>query len=318
LLRFALARGSSALLVLLLKAFVIFALIGLMPGDPVDLLLHANPDARPEDVVRLRAIYGVDQPIVARFWDWLTAAVQGDFGYSRTLHRPVLEVIAPALLNTLLLTGTAFAISTILAIGLGTLAAVRRGSWVDRGINLFAYAGISVPSFWLGLVLIYVFAVSLGWLPASGMPRAGQAKPAWSYMVLPVLTLVLVEVGGLARYARAAVIEVLGQDHVRTARAKGLGEGWVILRHVLRNGLIPIVTVVALGIGHLFSGALLIEVIFAWRGMGRMTLEAIMSNDYNLALVCLLFTTTMILLGSIIADVAYAWLDPRIGLGRPR
>ena len=306
------------MLVLLLKAFVIFALIGLMPGDPVDLLLHANPDARPEDVERLRAIYGVDQPIVARFRDWLTAAMQGDFGYSRTLHRPVLEVIAPALLNTLLLTGTAFAISTVLAIGLGTVAAVRRGSWVDRGINLFAYAGISIPSFWLGLVLIYVFAVSLGWLPASGMPRSGQAKPAWSYMVLPVLTLVLVEIGGLARYARAAVIEVLGQDHVRTARAKGLGEGWVILRHVLRNGLIPIVTVVALGIGHLFSGALLIEVIFAWRGMGRMTLEAIMTNDYNLALVCLLFTTMMILLGSILADVAYAWLDPRIGLGRHR
>lgn len=318
-LRFLLLRGASAAVVVLLKALVIFTLIGLMPGDPVDLLAHANPDAKPEDIAHLRALYGVDQPVLARFWHWLVAALHGDLGYSRTLHRGVMEIVLPALGNTLLLTFTAFALATLLAIALGTLAAVRRGSWVDVVINLFAYVGISVPGFWLGLVLVYIFAVNLAWLPASGMPRAGQPYPAWSYMVMPVLTLVIGEVGGLARYTRSAILDVLGADYVRTAHAKGLGELRVVLVHVLRNGLIPIVTVLALGIGHLFSGALLVEVIFAWRGMGRLTYEAIMGNDYNLALICLLFTTVMILLGSVLADLAYAWLDPRIsvdGVGR--
>jgi peptide/nickel transport system permease protein len=314
-LRFVLARGASAVVVLLLKAFVIFGLIGLMPGDPVDLLMYANPDAKPEDVAHLRAMYGVDQSILARFADWLWAALHGDFGYSRALHRPVLEIVLPALGNTLLLTGTAFALATVIAVALGTVAAVRHGSWLDRVINLFAYAGISIPGFWLGLVFVYIFAVRLGWLPASGMPREGQTHPGWTYVVMPVATLVIGEVGGLARYTRSAILDVLGQDHVRTAHAKGLSGSRVVLRHVLRNGLIPIVTVVALGVGHLFSGALLIEVIFAWRGMGRLTYEAIMGNDYNLALICLLFTTMMILLGSLLADLAYAWLDPRIGIG---
>jgi peptide/nickel transport system permease protein len=226
----------------------------------------------------------------------------------------VLEIVLPALGNTILLTGTAFLLATVIAVTLGTVAGIRRGTLLDRAINLFAYAGISLPSFWLGLLLIYLFAVHLGWLPAGGMPRSGQAQPAWSYLVMPVLTLVIVEVGGLARYTRSAVLDVLGQDHVRTAHAKGLAPLRVALRHVLRNALIPVVTVIALGIGHLFSGALLVEVVFAYRGMGRLTLEAIMGNDYNLALVCLLFTTFMIVLGSLLADIAYAWLDPRISL----
>ncbi len=312
--RFLIARLASMVVVLIAKSFVIFVLIGLMPGDPVDLLMHANPDARPEDVAHLRAIYGVDQPIGARYLGWLSAALHGDFGYSRAQHRPVLEIVLPALGNTLLLTGTAFVLATAIAVALGAVAGMRRGSAVDRVINLFAYAGISVPSFWLGLLLIYLFAVHLGWLPAGGMPRAGQGQPAWAYLVMPVLTLVIVEIGGLARYTRSAVLDVLGQDHVRTAHAKGLAPLRVGLRHVLRNALIPVVTVIALGVGHLFSGALLVEVVFAYRGMGRLTLEAIMGNDYNLALICLLFTTIMIVLGSMLADIAYAWLDPRISL----
>lgn len=316
--RFLLGRGAGAAAVLLAKSFVIFALIGLMPGDPVDLLMTANPDATPSDIAHLRAMYGVDQPILERWGRWLAAAVHGDLGYSRLLHRPVLEVVLPALGNTLLLTGLAFVLSTTAAVLLGTLAAVRRGTWLDRGINLFAYAGISLPSFWLGLLFIYLFAVRLGVLPAGGMPRLEQPWPAWSYLVLPVTTLVIVEIGGLARFTRSAMLDVLGQDFIRTAHAKGLGPLRVVVRHVMRNGLIPVVTVVALAIGHLFSGALLIETMFAWRGMGRLTLEAIMGNDYNLALVCLLFTTIMIVLGNLLADLAYTWLDPRIALSGRR
>ena len=310
--RFLVSRLPGLCIVLLIKSFVIFALIGLMPGDPIDLLMSANPNMQPEDVAKLRAMYGVDEPILSRYWSWLTHAVQGDFGYSRIQHRPVLEVVLPALGNTIILTGTAFIISTLIAIALGTMAAIHRGTWIDRLVSLIAFLGISVPGFWLGLVFIYIFAVKFGVLPPGGMPRADQPYPAIAYLVLPCLTLVLIEIGGLTRYARSAVIEVLGQDHIRTAHAKGLSKQRIIWLHALRNAMIPITTIIALGFGHLLSGATLIETMFGWRGMGRLIYESIMGNDYNLALVCLLFTTTMVLLGSLIADIAYSLLDPRI------
>ena len=312
-------RSAGALVTLLVKSFIIFALIGLMPGDPLDMLSQANPEATPEEITNLRHIYGVDQPLGARYWAWLGQAIKGDFGYSRLQHRPVMEIIVAGLGNTLVLMGIAFVISTIIAIFLGTAAATHRGSWLDRGINLLAYAGISVPSFWLALVLIYIFAVRLGRLPAGGMPHPGDGAQGWaSHLLLPVLALVMVEIGGLTRYARAAMIEVLGQDFIRTARAKGITRNRMLFRHALRNAMIPVITIIALGFGHLFSGALLIENMFAWRGMGRLILEAIMGNDYNLALVCLLFTTAMILVANILADLAYTWLDPRISLGGRR
>jgi peptide/nickel transport system permease protein len=317
--RFLATRSLGALITLLVKSFIIFALIGLMPGDPLDMLSQANPDATPEDIANLRRIYGVDQPLFLRYWSWLGQAVQGDFGYSRQQHRPVLEIIVPALGNTVILMGIAFVISTVIAVFLGTIAATQRGRWIDRGINLLAYAGISVPSFWLALVLIYIFAVRLGWLPAGGMPQTGEGMQGWLIrLILPLTALVMVEIGGLTRYARSAMLDVLGQDYIRTARAKGLSTSRLLYRHALRNSMIPVVTIIALGFGHLFSGALLIENMFAWRGMGRLILEAIMGNDYNLALVCLLFTTAMILVANILADLAYTWLDPRISLGGRR
>ncbi len=318
-LRFLATRTLGAIVTLLVKSFVIFALIGLMPGDPLDMLSQSNPDATPEQIALLRQMYGVDQPIWERYVTWLSQALHGDFGYSRIQHRPVLGIVWQALGNTLVLTGLAFVISTAIALTLGSIAATRRRSWLDRGINLLAYLGISVPSFWLGLVLIYAFAVRLGWLPAGGMPRPEEGPAGWwMHLTLPLATLVLIEIGGLTRYTRSAMIEVLGQDYIRTARAKGLPAGRILLRHALRNAMIPVATVIALGFGFLFSGALLVENIFAWRGMGRLILEAIMGNDYNLALVCLLFTTAMILVANIIADLAYSWLDPRIGLGGRR
>jgi peptide/nickel transport system permease protein len=283
------------------------------------MLSQANPDATPEQIATLRHIYGVDQPIGSRYWAWLQSALHGDFGFSRLQHRPVLEIVLAGLGNTLVLTGLAFVISTGIAVMLGTIAATRRGSWIDRAINFVAYAGISVPSFWLALVLIYVFAVRLGWLPAGGMPHPGDPARDWgSHLLLPVVALVMVEIGGLTRYARSAMLEVLDQDYIRTARAKGLTTRRVVWLHALRNAMIPVITIIALGFGHLFSGALLVENIFAWRGMGRLILEAIMGNDYNLALVCLLFTTAMILMANILADLAYSWLDPRISLGGRR
>ncbi len=191
---------------------------------------------------------------------------------------------------------------------------MRRGGAVDRLVNLFAFAGISVPGFWLGLLLIYTFAVKLGVLPAGGTPSDDADYPSWSYFVLPLITLVCVETGALTRYTRAAMLEVLSQDYIRTAHAKGLGAARILWVHALRNAMVPILTIIALGFGHLFSGATLIETVFGWRGMGRLIYESILGNDYNLALVCLLMTTTLVLFANLLADIGYSLLDPRIRL----
>jgi peptide/nickel transport system permease protein len=263
-----------------------------------------------ETVARLKAAYGLDQPLVTRYWHWLTAALQLDFGYSRVHSQPAIEVILPALLQTVKLAGLALFFSLALALVLGVASALKPGGWVDTLSSLFAFAGISIPTFWLAILLILGFAVGLGWLPASGMGDdfADQIR----HMALPVATLTIATTGQFIRFVRAEMIEVLRMDYVRTARAKGVGKRRLVVRHALRNALIPVVTVVALQIGTLFSGALVTETMFALRGMGKMIYDSILGNDYNLALMGLLFATLLTLLGNLLADLAYAWLDPRI------
>jgi peptide/nickel transport system permease protein len=300
---------------LLIMSMVIYGLIGLMPGDPVDLLAAGNPHITPEGIARLRALYGVDQPLWSRYGHWLSAALQGNFGYSRLFSKPVLTVLWPRLLNTVLLAGISFVLALALAFPLGMLAARRPNSRVDAAINLFCFAGISVPPFWLALLLIILFAVTLGWLPAS-VTLAGHES--WGRhardMVLPVLTLTLLNIGAYTRYIRSAMREALGQDYIRTARAKGVSESGVVWRHALRNALIPVATIIALEFGSLLSGALVTEQMFAYLGMGKLIFDAVLGNDYNLALVGLLLATAMILLANLLADLAYVRLDPRISL----
>jgi peptide/nickel transport system permease protein len=312
--RFLLHRLWQSLLVLAVMSFVIYGLMGLMPGDPIDLMISSNPQVTSEDAARLRSLYGLDKPIVERYGNWLQAALSGDLGYSRAYARPVPEVLAPALVNTLWLLGSTLVLSILIALPAGILAAARPYSRLDYTVNLLAFAGISVPVFWLGLLLIMVFAVMLGVLPAGGTGAIGDA--GWwerlRYLILPVATLTLASVGGHTRYVRSAMIEVLRQDYIRMARAKGVGRNRVLFRHALRNALIPVVTVLALDFGFLFSGALVTETIFAYPGMGKMIFDAIMGNDFNLALVALLFATLLTLAGNLLADLAYAWLDPRI------
>ncbi len=314
--RFLLIRGLQSLLVLAIMSFVIYALIGLMPGDPIDLMISADPRMTAADAARLRALYGLDLPLTERYWNWLTAALSGDLGYSRLFGKPVLQTLLPALKNSLVLLGTAFLLAVTIAIPLGTLAAARPRSAVDYGINLFAFAGISIPSFWLALMLIIVFAVLLGWLPAGGIapPGAGLLEHL-RYMLLPALTLTIVSVGSYSRYTRSSMMEVLRQDYIRTARAKGASQGRVVWKHGLRNAMIPVVTILALDFGFLFSGALITETIFSWPGMGKLIFDAVMGNDFNLALVALLFATGVTLAGNLLADICYAWLDPRIVIG---
>ncbi|MDH3920199.1 MAG: ABC transporter permease, partial [Rhodospirillales bacterium] len=242
---------------------------------------------------------------------WLGAALSGDIGYSRIHARPVMAVLLPALANTVWLMGLSFALALAIALPAGILAALRPRSAVDNAINLLAFAGISIPPFWLAILLIILFAVILGWLPAGGMGGGGLGS-AIAHLALPVATLTLVTVGGIVRFVRAAMMEALRQDYVRTAQAKGLSARQVVLGHALRNAMIPVVTVLALTFGTLFSGALSTETMFGWLGMGKTIYDAIMGNDFNLALVGLLFATLTTLLANLAADVTYAWLDPRI------
>ncbi|MBI1206651.1 MAG: ABC transporter permease subunit [Azospirillum sp.] len=313
-LRFLSIRLIQAAVVLAAMSFVIYGLLGLMPGDPIDLMISANPRLGPADAARLRALYGLDLGIGERYLNWLRAVLGGDLGWSRLFGRPVTEVLPERLLNSLVLMGTSFGLAVAVAIPAGVACARRPGSWFDGAVNLLCFAGISLPSFWLALLLVILFAVTLGWLPAGGMAPAGV--DGWAarlpYLVLPVATLTLASVGGYVRYVRAAMREALRQDYIRTARAKGLGEGRVVWRHALRNALIPVVTIMALEFGTLFSGALVTETMFSWSGMGKLIYDSIMGNDFNIALVALLLATAMTLLGNLLADLAYAALDPRI------
>jgi peptide/nickel transport system permease protein len=312
--RYIVQRLIESVLVLAIMSFLIYLLIGLMPGDPIDLMISANPDLTPQDAARLRALYGLDQPITTRYFNWLTAALGGDLGYSRLFAKPVMEVLLPRLGNTVLLMGLSFALALALAIPLGIVAALKPRSPIDSAINLVAFAGISVPPFWLAILFIILFAVMLAWLPAGGMGEGSMLDKA-RYLVLPILTLTLATVGGIIRFVRAAMMEALRQDYVRTARAKGLSERQTVLGHVLRNAMIPVVTILALNFGALFSGALITETMFGWLGMGKTIYDAIMGNDFNLAMVGLLLATVTTLLANLLADLAYAWLDPRISYG---
>jgi peptide/nickel transport system permease protein len=308
--RYLAGRLIQILIVLSVMSFVVYGLISLMPGDPIDIMAAGNPGMTADDVARLKAMYGLDQPLITRYWHWVTSAAQLDFGYSRVHSQPVVEVIGPAVLQTLKLAGVSFALSLTLALVLGIASALRPNGWIDGLVSLLAFAGISIPTFWLAILLILGFAVGLGWLPASGSGEGlvDQIR----HMILPIATLTIATIGQFIRFVRAEMIEVLRMDYIRTARAKGVGRRRLLRRHALRNALIPVVTVVALQFGTLFSGALVTETMFALRGMGKMIYDAILGNDYNLALMGLLFATFLTLVGNLLADIAYACLDPRI------
>ena len=307
-------RVAEAALLLLLMSFVIYILLGLMPGDPIDIMASGDPDMSTDDIARLKALYGLDRPLLERYWHWLAAASRGDFGYSRLHTLPVLEVIAPRLWNTTVLMGLSFFVALVIALPLGVLAAMRPRTWIDYAINLFAFAGFSLPSFWLALLLILLFSVTLGWLPAGGVQSVGR-DDFWDWarhLIMPVTALTLLTMGRIIRFTRASMIEALRQDYIRTAEAKGLSPYGVVVGHAMRNAMIPVVTVLALDFGTLFSGALVIEQIFSYQGMGKLIYDSILGSDFNVALVGLLFATILTLASNLSADLIYSWLDPRI------
>ncbi|PPR14832.1 MAG: Glutathione transport system permease protein GsiC [Alphaproteobacteria bacterium MarineAlpha9_Bin7] len=307
-------RLVESLIVLLVMSFAIYALMALMPGDPIDIMVQSDPHLTPADATRLKEIYGLDQPLGKRYANWFFAAVQGDFGYSRIHNRPTLEILAPRLVNTAWLMLASLLFSLIIALPIGIYSALHPYSKTDYLVNFLALGGISIPVFWLALMLIVVFSVWLGWLPASGIHTVGESGLADSlrHMILPVVTLSIASIGSLTRYVRAAMMEVLRNDYIRTARAKGLSQSTIVFKHALRNAMIPVVTVIALSFGTLFSGALITETMFSYLGMGKLIYDSIIGNDFNMALVSLLFATALVLASNLLADLIYAWLDPRI------
>jgi peptide/nickel transport system permease protein len=318
---FIIRRLIQTFVVLFLLSFVSYALMGLMPGDPLDIACQANPHCTPENLEQMKKNLGLDQPIAVRYGKWLSSFVQGDLGYSRTYRLPVTEILGPRLLNTVWLSGTSLLLSLIIAIPLGIITSLKANTKFDYSINMLGFAGISVPSFWLGLMLIIIFAVKLGWLPAGGTESIGMdeqmnifevAFDRIKYLILPVTSLSLLTIAYWVRYTRSKMLETMRHDYVRTARAKGLKESRVIAMHGLRNALIPVVTVVALGISGIFSGAVITETVFAYQGAGKLLLDAIYANDFNMAMCSFILTSFMVLIMNLLADICYAYLDPRI------
>lgn len=260
---------------------LVFLIIHLTPGDPARIMLGAA--GRPEDVENLRHELGLDQPIHVQYGRWLERAAHGDLGRSIALRRPVLDEVVSRFKNTLLLSAAAMLVSFPLGIAIGVVSAVKRGSFVDRATILLATVGLSLPSFWFGMVLIIIFTVELRWLPGTGMTSpigGGGAADVARHMVLPTLTLSVIPLAVIARYTRSAMLEIVSQDFVTTARAKGVTERQVVLRHVFRNTLVLIVTMLGLQVGFLLAGAVYVENVFSWPGIGQLMVDAILKRDF--------------------------------------
>jgi len=290
-----------------------------MPGDPVELLITANPKIKAEDIARLKKVYGLDKPIYVRYFKWLKqVVVEHDLGFSRTYKKPTVEIIEGRVKNTFFLMLGAFLMSILIAVPIGIYSAINHYSKLDFIISILAFIGISVPSFWLGLMLIAVFSEKLGFLPAGGIQTIGMDDigDKLKYMILPITSLSVQQIGSLVRYVRSSMLEVIQQDYLRTARAKGLDEDTILYKHALRNALIPVITILALSLPGLVSGAVITETIFAWPGMGRLLLDSVLSNDYYVAMLALLFLAVLTMASNFVADILYAIVDPRIRMGR--
>ena len=289
---------------------LVFLLIHLVPGDPVLQMLGEG--AAPADITALRHQYGLDQPLWAQYLHYWAGVVRGNLGSSIRLHDTVAHLIAQRYPYTLVLTLTALGLALALALPAGILAAVRRGRWIDQLLSVVSLFGLSVPGLALGPILILVFSIILGWLPVSGANAGGTNSIDWRYLVLPSVAMGAPLAAILTRMVRTTMLEELGQDYIRTARAKGLSESAVVCRHALPNALVPIVTVVGLQFGALLAGAIVTETIFSWPGLGRLVVSAISNRDYALVQGCLLSIGLTYVLVNLMTDVVYRWVNPRM------
>ncbi|MFC7548082.1 ABC transporter permease [Plantactinospora sp. GCM10030261] len=311
--RFILRRLLQSAVVLLGVTLVVFLLLQLVPGDPVRVALGTRFD--PDTYQALRDRAGLNDPIPVQYVNYVGNALTGDLGVSFRSGQPVSSIVLDRLPATLSLAFTALLLAVLIALPLGVLSAVRSGSVFDHAARVFSQFGVSVPDFWMGILGILLFAGVLGWLPPSGYVALTEDPGRWaSHVLLPAATIGLVTASILTRFIRSSVLEVLAEDYVRTAEAKGLRARIVVLRHVLRNALIPVVTVVAVQLASMLGGVIVIEVLFAWPGIGRLTYDAVQARDYPVLQGAVLLVAALFLLVNLLVDILYARLDPRISV----
>lgn len=309
--RYLLSRLGGMLVVVAIVAVLVFILTRAAPGDPVAVLL--GDQATAEDIARVQKVYGLDKPLPVQFALWLKELARGNLGESIFLQRPVAQALWERAEPTALLSLMSITIATLIGVPCGIVSAVYRGRMIDQVFTGFAMLGASIPSFWLGLVLMQIFAVSLGWFPVSGYgePGAPLASRMWS-LVLPSTVLGLLNSALILRFTRASMLDVLGEDYVRTARAKGLGEAVVVLKHALRNALVPIVTVIGLTVALLIGGAVVTETVFGLPGVGNLVVSAVIRRDYPVIQGALLVVAVIYVFINFLIDVLYTFLDPRV------
>jgi peptide/nickel transport system permease protein len=316
--RYLIRRVLQMIPILLGISVVVFALLAAAPGDQVDLLLSGVPNVTPEDVARLKHAYGLDEPPHIRYVKWLDRAIHGDFGWSRTYREPVAKLILDRLGNTVSLAGGALALALAVAIPVGIYSALHQYSPLDYAATLFTFFGISVPVFWFGIMLIYLFGVNWHLLPPGGINSPGvqpglpMVLDRLQYLPLPTVALGLVFMAQFTRYTRSSMLEIVRQDFVRTARAKGLPGRVVIRRHALRNALIPLVTVLGVAISGILAGAPLTETVFSWPGVGKLLVDSTLGGDYAVAQGVIMFHSVVVIVANLLVDAAYGVLDPRI------
>jgi peptide/nickel transport system permease protein len=302
--------------VFLAITIIVFLLINLAPGDPVDAMVDPSQSLSREALDALRENLGLNKPLPVRYVIWLRELVQGNLGYSLQTWRPVSEMVWRAMGNTVLLTALSLLMALIIGVGLGIVSALRRYSWLDYGLTVLAFAAISIPHFFVGLLAIYIFAVKVHWFPAGGITTIGVAGRSFTdvlwHLTLPTLVLGFRNVAEYLRYTRSSMLEVLGMDYVNVARAKGLSEWLVMSRHAFRNALLPVLTLIGLRLPFLFSGSVIIEVVFSWPGMGLLAVESIGKRDYPTIMGVTLVMAVVVLVANLLTDISYAAADPRV------
>ncbi len=309
--RYLLARLLSAIPVLFVVSVVSFLIIWLVPGDVASEI--AGPDATPAELASIREDLGLDRPILERALIWYRNLLQGDLGQSYLLGRSVTDAVLERLPITLSLAGIALVLTIALGLLLGIIAAVRHNTLADQGAMTIALLGLSIPDFWFGIVLIFLFGVQLGWLPTGGYVSPSEDFAGWlRSMTLPALTLAFTQMGVVARMTRSSMLDVLGQDYIQTARAKGLRARAVIFKHALLNALVPVVTLIGVITGVLLGGAVVIETVYSLPGVGRLIIGAIQRRDYPIIQGGLLMTSATFVLVNVVVDILYGWLDPRV------
>ena len=297
-----------------------FVIMELAPGDPASLNVGMNSKIDPSYLVKLRQSYGLDDPLMVQYWHWLKRICLLDFGSTFRDNRPVIVVIAERFPATLLLSGLSEVLLFLVAVPMGVLGAYYQNRWFDRFLSVFSFIGFSMPSFWFALMLMLLFGVKLNLFPVSGMTSTEAAYLPWwdqvcdlaSHLVLPLAVTTFGGLASVSRYARTSMLEVIRQDYIRTARAKGLSEFQVIFKHALPNALIPIVTLMGLALPGIIGGSFIIETLFSWPGMGRLGFESVLAHDYPLLMGIGVISGFLTLFGNLLADITYAWLDPRI------